>query len=232
MSQAPTKVFALTEFGSGDPSSPDRSYDVNRLKSDIQSALPRTVYANFWSGWGPNLQPNGKAAMSDPFWINKSQVSCRRRRGYPQTSPGARRPTPITFGTGPDSLVFQISEDAYANGDGTSDAKGDATFTVSVDGKQIGGTFTAVASHAAGQEQDRHAQRLLRARHTFRLGQLPERCLRRHAGHRSQPLCQLGHLQRGEYQPGRILCRARAPRGSPSAGALLNSPRHRRTRSC
>ena len=36
---------------------------------------------------------------------------------------------------------------------GTSDAKGDATFTVSVDGKQIGGTFTAAASHAAGQEQ-------------------------------------------------------------------------------
>ena len=59
----------------------------------------------------------------------------------------------ITFGTGPDSLVFQISEDAYANGDGTSDAKGDATFTVSADGKQIGGTFTAAASHATHQKQ-------------------------------------------------------------------------------
>ena len=87
---------------------------------------------------------------------------------------------PITFGTGPDSLVFEICDDAYANGDGTSDAKGDATFTVSIDGKQIGGTFTTTASHAAGQDQDCHAQRLLRARHTFRLGQLPERCLHRH----------------------------------------------------
>ena len=74
ISQAPTKLFALTEYGSGDPSSPDRSYDLSRLKSDIQSALPRAVYANFWSGWGPNLQANAKAAMSDPFWINKSQV--------------------------------------------------------------------------------------------------------------------------------------------------------------
>ena len=127
---------------------PDPSYDLNRLKTDIQSALPRAVYANFWSGWGPNLQANGKAAMSDPFWINKSQV------GLPVAPPITPvDPTPITFGTGPDSLVFQISEDAYANGDGTSDAKGDATFTVSVDGKQIGGTFTAAASHAAGQEQ-------------------------------------------------------------------------------
>jgi Ca-dependent carbohydrate-binding module xylan-binding len=62
-------------------------------------------------------------------------------------------PTPITAGTGPDALVLNISEDAYANGDGISDAKGDATFTVSVDGKQVGGTFTALGSHAAGQKQ-------------------------------------------------------------------------------
>jgi mannan endo-1,4-beta-mannosidase len=74
ISQAPTKLFALTEFGSGNPSAPDRSYDLNRLTSDIRATLPRTVYANFWQNWGPNLQANGKAAMSDPFWINKSQV--------------------------------------------------------------------------------------------------------------------------------------------------------------
>lgn len=49
--------------------------------------------------------------------------------------------------------MLQVSEDTYANGDGTSDAKGDAKFTVSVDGKQIGGAFIATASHAAGQEQ-------------------------------------------------------------------------------
>jgi hypothetical protein len=37
-----------------------------------------------------------------------------------------------------------ISEDAY---------QGDAEFTVSVDGKQLGGTFTSMVSHAAGQDQ-------------------------------------------------------------------------------
>ena len=57
-------------------------------------------------------------------------------------------------GTGPDSLLLEVCDDAYANGDGTSNAKGDAAFTVSVDGKQIGGTFTTTASHAAGQDQD------------------------------------------------------------------------------
>jgi hypothetical protein len=59
----------------------------------------------------------------------------------------------VVSGTGSDSLVLSISEDAYANGDGTSDANGDAAFTVSVDGTQLAGTFYATASHAAGVNQ-------------------------------------------------------------------------------
>ncbi len=51
-------------------------------------------------------------------------------------------PPPPEFGTGPDALVLAISQDAY---------EGDAQYTVSVDGAQVGGTFTASASHAAGQ---------------------------------------------------------------------------------
>jgi lysophospholipase L1-like esterase len=53
-------------------------------------------------------------------------------------------PTPETIGVGPDSLVLDISEDAYL---------GNALFTVSVDGTQIGGTQTATAIHGQGQEQ-------------------------------------------------------------------------------
>jgi hypothetical protein len=41
-------------------------------------------------------------------------------------------------------LVLGISEDAY---------QGDAQFTVSVDGKQLGGTFTTTASHASAISQ-------------------------------------------------------------------------------
>jgi hypothetical protein len=50
----------------------------------------------------------------------------------------------VTIGSGSDTLALKISEDAY---------NGDAQFTISVDGKQIGGTQTATASHAAGQSQ-------------------------------------------------------------------------------
>ncbi len=51
---------------------------------------------------------------------------------------------PVTLGSGSSSIVVGVSEDAY---------QGDAQFTVSVDGAQIGGTQTATASHAAGQSQ-------------------------------------------------------------------------------
>ena len=60
----------------------------------------------------------------------------------PEPEPGAT-PVTTTIGSGSDSLVLRISQDAY---------QGSAQYTVSVDGKQIGGTLTAGASHAAGQD--------------------------------------------------------------------------------
>jgi hypothetical protein len=47
-----------------------------------------------------------------------------------------------TIGTGANSLTLSVSEDAY---------QGDAQYVVRVDGRQIGGTLTATASHADGQ---------------------------------------------------------------------------------
>ena len=54
------------------------------------------------------------------------------------------------------TLSFSASVDpiAIAPSDGTSDANGDAAFTVSVDGKQLAGTFYATASHSAGASQN------------------------------------------------------------------------------
>ena len=56
----------------------------------------------------------------------------------------ATLPPPVSTGSGSDTLVLNVSEDAY---------KGDAQFTVSVDGRQLGGTFTTSAWHAAGESQ-------------------------------------------------------------------------------
>ncbi|MCJ2022621.1 carbohydrate-binding domain-containing protein, partial [Methylobacterium sp. J-067] len=62
----------------------------------------------------------------------------------PAPAPAASPVTPFTMnvGTGSDTLVLKVSQDAY---------NGDAQYTVSVDGKQVGGTLTAHASHASGQ---------------------------------------------------------------------------------
>ena len=53
-------------------------------------------------------------------------------------------PKPVVLGTGKNTVAFSISEDAW---------QGDAQFTISVDGKQVGGTQTATASRNAGQAQ-------------------------------------------------------------------------------
>ena len=53
-------------------------------------------------------------------------------------------PTTVTLGSGPDTLALAIAEDAW---------QGDAQFTVSVDGQQVGGVQTATASQAAGATQ-------------------------------------------------------------------------------
>ena len=64
------------------------------------------------------------------------------------SSPPPSIPTPlptVPVGSGADTLDLQVNEDAW---------NGDAQFTVAVDGQQIGGTLTALASHAAGATQD------------------------------------------------------------------------------
>ncbi|MGI4793089.1 MAG: carbohydrate-binding domain-containing protein, partial [Janthinobacterium lividum] len=48
-------------------------------------------------------------------------------------------------GAATDTLRLTVAEDAY---------QGDAQFTVSVDGKQVGGTYSATASHAASKTSD------------------------------------------------------------------------------
>ena len=50
----------------------------------------------------------------------------------------------VRVGNGPDKIVLEISEDAY---------QGNAKFTVSVDGHQVGGVQTAKAFHSLGQEE-------------------------------------------------------------------------------
>ncbi len=62
----------------------------------------------------------------------------------PVPTPTPVAPAAVTIGSGADTLALQVSEDAW---------QGDAQFTVSIDGRQVGGTQTATAIHGAGQTQ-------------------------------------------------------------------------------
>lgn len=57
----------------------------------------------------------------------------------------------VSTGSGSDNITLKVSENSWANGDGISDANGDAEFTVSVNGVQQGGVFTALAPQGADQ---------------------------------------------------------------------------------
>ena len=75
-------------------------------------------------------------------------------------------PKNTTIGSGPDSLVLKISQDAF---------QGSAQYTVSVDGKQIGGVLTASSLHGSGAGRHDHGEGQLRDRDAHAHGELPER---------------------------------------------------------
>ncbi|NGM33670.1 hypothetical protein G4G93_06920 [Methylobacterium sp. DB0501] len=57
-------------------------------------------------------------------------------------STGSTAQPSVSLGSGPDQLLLKVSQDALW---------GDAQYTISVDGKQIGGVQTAHAAHGSGQ---------------------------------------------------------------------------------
>jgi hypothetical protein len=65
--------------------------------------------------------------------------------GTTLTTSSAAQTTTSTATSGQSTIVLHVAEDAW---------NGDAQYKVLVDGHQVGGTYTATASHAAGQWQD------------------------------------------------------------------------------
>ena len=102
--------------------------------------------------WGPGAHDvgvqfindawGGTAATDRNLYVNGVTLDGQAAPGTPVTQYG-NGTAHITTGASP--LVLQLSEDAY---------QGDAQFTVSVDGKALGGAQTVSASHTAGAVQN------------------------------------------------------------------------------
>ena len=123
---------------------------VGQIATPDDMHKPMYINANlavggYWVG-----SPAGETAQMKIDYIRaySSSPGATAVAQQPISSPdGADTATFANRGAAPgsDQLVLHVSEDAY---------NGDAQFTVTVDGKQVGGIQTATASHSAGQWQD------------------------------------------------------------------------------
>ncbi|TXN49489.1 glycoside hydrolase family 16 protein, partial [Methylobacterium sp. WL119] len=102
-------------------------------QNDADAAgVPITTKIDYIRAYSNN--PNAVAVTQDPVSAPDGQdpgLYGATSTNHPLPSKADSTPTSTSIGSGSDQLIFKISEDAY---------KGDALYTVSVDGKQIGGT--------------------------------------------------------------------------------------------
>jgi hypothetical protein len=95
----------------------------------------------------PKLAPENYVAVAPIFGngVNSAlQLPIALNIGPPTTPTAPTTPQPVMVGSGGNTVVITVNEDSY---------QGDAQFSVSVDGVQIGDTQTATTAHASGQTQ-------------------------------------------------------------------------------
>ncbi len=121
------KPMAISEWGVPGSGTLDGTKFIDLMDNWIDTH--NVVYANYWndtagSGYDGMVSDGAPAASGAAL-----RAAWADRGGSTSAAPT-------------DTLVLKVSQDAY---------NGSAQYTVKVDGKQIGGTFTASALHSLGQ---------------------------------------------------------------------------------
>ncbi len=180
--RAQGKPVAIAETGaggSGEPNLGDNAAFPQWLASTLAASGDQVKFVNVWNtndngNWDFSSagagKPNEAAAWAQAFGGNSptapssppapAPASASAPTLTPSTTPDPSNQILLgddpahtrtldasaatTVGSGPDSLTLYVSEDAW---------NGDAQFTVSVNGQQVGGTLTATANHGAGETQ-------------------------------------------------------------------------------
>ena len=115
----------------------DRNLYVDGVTYDGQT-VSNTTSPIYESPMFPPNSTEGNVWGNAVFQVNDTTPSNGATNDT--TTPGA-----VSVGSGSDTLVLNMAEDAY---------QGDAQFTVAVDGQQIGGVQTTTAIVAQGQAQE------------------------------------------------------------------------------
>ena len=137
-----TVTFANNSMTAGDKAAfndgGDRNVYVNSVTYDGAS-VSSTTTPIYVSAFYPPLSTSG-------FYPGNAVFTATDTTTVPANAPSTPTTTPagVQMGTGPDTLTLAMSEDPYM---------GDAQFTVSVDGQQVGGTLTTSAISWEGQTQ-------------------------------------------------------------------------------
>jgi hypothetical protein len=112
--------------------------DFNTVTNDVTPGSPPTVVPGAF-------QPDAAtAAAATPVAASSASLASPGPLTGVLPTPPQFDALPVNLGQGPDTLSLAVSEDAWG---------GDAQFTVSIDGKQIGGIQTVKAQHAESQTQ-------------------------------------------------------------------------------
>jgi Ca-dependent carbohydrate-binding module xylan-binding len=117
----------------------DRNVYVDGLTYDGQT-ISNTTTGIYDTAWYPPNSTVGNVYGNAVYSVNDTTAIPAGAPSTPTTTPGA-----VSVGSGPDTLVLNMAEDPY---------DGNAQFTVSVDGQQIGGTQTTSAVVDDGQFQE------------------------------------------------------------------------------
>jgi beta-glucanase (GH16 family) len=146
---ASTIQFSLDGNLIGDPIATEPSLMGQKMYMLLNLAVGNA------SSWPGATAPGASATVSvDYIRAYSNDPNATAITPAPVSTPGGSAPPPPpvitmptdqTIGSGPDSFVLKVSEDAF---------QGDAQFTISVDGKQVGGTLSTTALKSAGQTQN------------------------------------------------------------------------------
>ena len=148
------KPFAIPETGAGDSNGGQDVADDAAFPQWLAQQLTaaeatgeQIKFVNLWDSNGGGNYEFSYASDNKPAEAAAWAAGFGAQAVPGSPAPGApapAAPATVSIGSGSDTLALSVSEDAW---------QGDAQFTISVDGKQVGGVQTAAATRAAGQTQ-------------------------------------------------------------------------------